>query len=123
MTDQVYAVPPSVQAAASGGRSRYKTCQGTVFEAGLHRLARLPVDPLRTVGPERPRRLPTMLSDRPCDLPARRIQPAPVPQSVDQDDTWTPANTDRHITLNLGSKEQTHSKSDRVGKSETKSEQ
>src|SRR3546814_17119348 len=78
--DQVDAVPPSLQAAPDGGRSRYKTCQGTVFEAGLHRLARLPVDPLRTVGPERPRRLPTLLSDRKCDLPARRIQHATVPQ-------------------------------------------
>src|SRR3546814_15393410 len=46
--DQVDAVPPSLQADTDGGRSRYKTCQGTVFEAGLHRLARLPVDPLRT---------------------------------------------------------------------------
>src|SRR3546814_9897194 len=93
--DQVDAVPPSLQAAPDGGRSRYKTCQGTVFEAGLHRLARLPVDPLRTVGPARPRRLPTLLSDRQCDLPARRIQHAPVPQSGDQDDPWTPTQKDR----------------------------
>src|SRR3546814_6244071 len=28
--DQVDAVPPSLQAAPDGGRSRYKTCQGTV---------------------------------------------------------------------------------------------
>src|SRR3546814_11672712 len=33
--DQVDAVPPSLQAAPDGGRSRYKTCQGTVLEAGL----------------------------------------------------------------------------------------
>src|SRR3546814_19000030 len=82
--DQGDVVPLFLQADPDGGRSRHKTCQGTVFEAGLHRLAQLPVDPLRTVGTERHRRLPTMLSARQCALPKCPNKHDIFPQKTDK---------------------------------------